>query len=255
MKAIFASLCLLFVSQASTLAQDIVRGGPLMRNGGYWEFGYHHQFQLLNSGSFFTGTHQPAFAPPLRTEFTRSMSQVQRSFFRSTSKFNENWFGFYQLDMGLHTFSFGSREYAPDGSVYRMNHYASALEQYVQMGVHFGALYKEAINERWLWRAGVNGGMIMSLFEKSWIPESTFLNASNSSVRPAMGIEAALEWQVSPKHNNFYLVGGYALNHAFKVNNQTLSQGLATHHGLQLGLRIGLKTRKLPERRSDVIGF
>lgn len=256
MKALFKSLCFLFASQVVTVnAQGILRGGPLFRNGGYWEFGYQQLFQPVSSGSFYEGKHQPAFAPPLRTEFTRSMSQVQRSYFRSTAKINDQWFNFFQMDMALHSFSFGSREYAPDGSIYRMNHYRSALEQYVQMGVYFGALYKKPINDRWLWRAGAHGGMLLSLFEKSWNPESPFLNGFNSSVRPTLGLEAAVEWQVSPKHNNFYLIGGYAFNHAFRVNEQTLSQGLATHHGLQLGLRIGLRSRKLAERRSDVVGF
>lgn len=227
----------------------------MMRNGGYWEFGYQQLFQPVNSGSFFEGAHQPAFAPPLRTEFTRSMSQVQRSYFRTTTKISDQWFGFFQMDMALHSFSFGSREYAPDGSIYRMNHYVSALEQYIQMGVHFGALYKKPINERWLWRAGGSGGMIMSLFEKSWDPDSRLLDGFNSSVRPVLGLEAALEWQISPKHNNIHLIGGYAFNHAFKVNPQIMSQGLATHHGFQAGLRLGLRSRKEAERRSDIIGF
>lgn len=255
MKAIFASVCLLFVSLSSTFAQGLLRGGPLMRNGGYWEFGYHHQFQVVSKGTFFTGTHQPAFAPPLRTEFTRSMSQVQRSYFRSTAKLDDHWFMFYQMDLALHSFSFGSREYAPDGSIYRVNHYASALEQYFQMGVNVGALYKKAINDRVLWRAGANGGLFVSFFEKSWNPESQYLDDFNGTARPALGLEAALEWQISPKHNNLYLVGGYALNHAFVVNQQIMSQGLATHHGLLAGLRVGLKSRKMAERRSDIIGF
>ncbi len=256
MKALFTSLCLLIGLQASVVhAQGWLRGDPTFRNGGYWEFGYQHQFGLGNQAPFYIGNHQPWYAPPIRTEFISTRSEVQRIYFRNTVKLDENWFTFFQMDMGLHSFGFGSREYAPDGSIFRLDHYASALEQYIQMGMQLGVLYKKPLHSRLFWRAGAHGGMMMSLFEKSWDPQSLFLDGFNGSVRPALGLEAALEWQITPKHNNLYLIGGYAFNHAFKVEPEIISQGLATHHGFQAGLRIGLKSRKKAERRSDIIGF
>lgn len=259
MKAItfwLSMLCL--VPFGNSQAQGLFLGSPIYGRGGFWELGTMTLVQPMNSGTFYTTNRPTGGNNFLRTELNRQNGWMQRAYVRSNTALNQHWLLYAMYDVAYHHYDYGSREYFSDGTLYRINEFTgNNPSRSFQQAITFGAIYQKPINERLRWRLGGGAGILMGIFEEEmpWLTSSFLLPNLTGSVRLATQWEAGIDWQLSEKHNNLSLIAGYVFHHAFAHNENIINHHLATHHGLQLGFRFGVKTKKLAQRRSDVIGY
>lgn len=259
MKAITFWLSLLcLVPFGSSKAQGLFHGSPIYGRGGFWEMGTMTLVQPVNTGTFYSTNRPTGGNNFIRTELNRRNSWMQRAYVRSNTALNPNWLLYAMYDVAYQSYNYGSREYFSDGSLYRVDRYTgNDPSRSVQQAVTFGLIYQKPVNERLHWRVGGGAGILMGIFEEEmpWLSSGFVTPNFTGSVRLSTQWEAGIDWRLSEKNNNLSLIAGYVFHHAFANDENIVTHHLGTHHGLQVGLRFGLKTKKKAERRFDIIGY
>lgn len=259
MKAITYCLCLLFaVSFGNSRAQGIINGDPIFGNGSFWELGFTSLANPLSDRAFYSTTRNTGLSPT-RTELTRQSSFMQRSYFRVNTALSKQWLLYFMGDVAIHQYTFGSREYFSDGSLFRLNQYVdNGPSTSFQQSLSIGTIYQRPMNEKMKWRVGGGMGLMMGIFEEEIPWENTgfsLLPSLIGSVRLIGNVETGIDFQLSEQPNRVHLIVSSVLHHAFLHDPTILNHHLSTHVGLQVGLRFGFQSKNQVQRRSDILGF